>query len=76
MRTLVDIPDGDLAIISAVVKAQSISRAEFVRRAIAQSLNAYRKEQVKIARDAAFGILAGRGIDGMAYQEGIREEWE
>ena len=39
MRTLVDIPDDDLAIINSVIKVQSISRAEFIRRAIAQSLN-------------------------------------
>ncbi len=76
MRTLVDIPDEDLAIINSVVKAQSISRAEFIRRAIAQSLTAHRKIQIEKARDAAFGLLAGRSIDGMEYQERIRQEWE
>ena len=76
MRTLVDIPDDDLALINAVTKAQSISRAEFVRRAIAQSLSTHRKAQIEQARNAAFGLLAGRSIDGMDYQERIRREWE
>ncbi len=76
MRTLVDIPDDDLAIIDAVVKARSISRAEFIRRAIAQSLTTHRKTQIKKAREAAFGLLAGRSIDGMEYQKRIRQEWE
>jgi len=76
MRTLVDIPDDDLAIINSVVKAQSISRAEFIRRAIAQSLTTHRKTQIEKAREAAFGLLAGRSVDGMEYQERIRQEWE
>jgi metal-responsive CopG/Arc/MetJ family transcriptional regulator len=76
MRTLVDIPDADLAVINKVIKAQSISRAEFIRRAIAQSLTAHRKTQIQKAREAAFGLLAGRSIDGMEYQERIRQEWE
>ena len=76
MRTLVDIPDGDLAVINKVIKAQSISRAEFIRRAIAQSLTAHRKTQIEKAREAAFGLLAGRSVDGVDYQERIRREWE
>ncbi|MGA2850987.1 MAG: hypothetical protein ABSE46_18455 [Terracidiphilus sp.] len=43
MRILVDIPDDDLAVMNAVTKAQSISRPEFIRRAITQSLTAHRK---------------------------------
>ncbi len=76
MRTLVDIPDEDLAVINKVIKAQSISRAEFIRRAIAQSLTAHRKTQIEKAREAAFGLLAGRSVDGVDYQERIRREWE
>ena len=76
MRTLVDIPEDDLAVINKVIKAQSISRAEFIRRAIAQSLTAHRQIQIKRAREAAFRLLAGRSVDGVEYQERIRQEWE
>jgi len=70
------IPDDDLVVINAVVKAQSISRAKFRRRAISQSLTAHRKTQIEKAREAAFGLLPGRSVDGMEYQERIRQEWE
>ena len=76
MRTLVDIPEEDLELLNGVAKTLSISRAEFVRRAIAQSLATHRKAQIKKAREAAFGLLAGRSVDGMEYQERIRQEWE
>jgi metal-responsive CopG/Arc/MetJ family transcriptional regulator len=76
MRILIDIPNDDLAIINAVAKALSISRTEFVRRAIAKYLTAHRQTQIQEARKAAFGLLAGRSIDGMEYQERIRQEWE
>jgi len=76
MRILVDIPDDDLAVINSVIKAQSISRAEFIRRAIAQSLTVHRRTQIQKAREAAYGLMAGRSIDGMEYQERIRQEWE
>ena len=76
MRTLVDIPAEDLELLDGVVKTMAISRAEFVRRAIAQSLATHRKAQIEKAREAAFGLLAGRSIDGLEYQERIRQEWE
>ena len=47
-----------------------------LRRAIAQSLATHRKAQIEKAREAAFGLLAGRSIDGLEYQERIRQEWE
>jgi metal-responsive CopG/Arc/MetJ family transcriptional regulator len=76
MRTLVDIPDEDLELLNGVVKSLSISRAEFVRRAIAHSLATHRDAQIKKAREAAFGLLAGSSVDGVEYQERIRQEWE
>jgi len=76
MRTLVDIPEEDLKLRNGVVKTLAISRAEFVRRAIAHSLATHRNAQIKKAREAAFGLLAGLSVDGMEYQERIRQEWE
>jgi metal-responsive CopG/Arc/MetJ family transcriptional regulator len=75
MRILVDLHD-DLDLINDIIKAQSVSRAEFIRRAITQSLIAHGKTQIKRAREAAFGLLAGRSVDGLEYQERIRQEWE
>ncbi len=71
MRTLVDIPTEDLELIDGVVKKLSISRAEFVRRAIARSLEPHREAR----KHEAFGIWSKRAVDGVKYQRRIRREW-
>lgn len=71
MRTLVDIPNEDLKLMDGVVKKLSISRAEFVRRAIAKSLEPHRESQ----KDEAFGIWGKRAVDGVKYQRRMRREW-
>jgi hypothetical protein len=71
MRTLVDIPAEDLDLLNGVVKTLAISRAEFVRRAISKSLEPHRQSQ----KQEAFGLWANRPVDGLAYQERMREEW-
>ena len=72
MRTLVDIPAEDLDLLNGVVKTLAMSRAEFVRRAISKSLEPHRRSQ----KQEAFGIWANRPVDGLKYQERMREEWE
>ncbi len=72
MRTLVDIPAEDLDILNGVVKTLAISRAEFVRRAISKSLEPHRQSQ----KLQAFGLWADRRVDGVKYQQRMREEWE
>ncbi|MGD0095549.1 MAG: CopG family transcriptional regulator [Terracidiphilus sp.] len=72
MRTLVDIPAEDLKLLNGVVKTLAISRAEFVRRAIAKSLEPHRLSQ----KQKAFGLWANRPVDGLKYQERMRKEWQ
>jgi metal-responsive CopG/Arc/MetJ family transcriptional regulator len=71
VRTLVDIPEEDLAVIQNVTETLGISRAEFVRRAVTASLVPYREARQR----EAFGILAGKVEDGVAYQQKLRSEW-
>ncbi len=71
MRTLIDIPDKDFKLLNAVVKRMEISRAEFVRRAIATALAPYRKTM----NHEAFGLWASHPEDGLEYQERMRAEW-
>ena len=71
MRTLVDIPEEDLKLLNVVTRKLSISRAEFVRRAIAASLAPHRRKM----QHAAFGLWNEQAQDGIAYQERIRSEW-
>lgn len=71
MRILVEVPDEDLKALKAVTKKLSISRAEFVRRAIASSLAPHRYKM----SHAGFGAWARHPEDGLLYQGRIRSEW-
>jgi hypothetical protein len=81
MRTLVDIPEKQLDVLSAIAAARKLSRAEVVRQAIDAFI-----EQHRPARDSAFGVWRERTVtlpgqeeplpeDGLAYQERVRSEW-
>lgn len=71
MRTLIDIPEEDLKLLTQVAKKLSISRAEFVRRSVAASLAPHRKKM----NHAAFGAWSGFQEDGLTYQDRMRAEW-
>jgi metal-responsive CopG/Arc/MetJ family transcriptional regulator len=70
MRTLVDIPEPQLAKLTAISKAKKLSRAEVIRQAIAT----YVETQPTRPEDIAFGIWKG-GEDGVKYQRRLRDEW-
>ena len=72
MRTLIDIPEEDLVLLRQISKAEGVSRAELVRRAISASLAPRRRAPLT----EAFGIWKDSPVDGLAYQERLREEWE
>jgi metal-responsive CopG/Arc/MetJ family transcriptional regulator len=74
MRTLVDIPDDQIAELAKLAEAEKVSRAELVRRAIADLLASRRKPEGD-AFAAAFGSWADMEEDGLAYQERLRSEW-
>ena len=71
MRTLIDIPEEDLMLLTQVAKKLSVSRAEFVRQAVATSLAPHRQKM----NHAAFGSWPEFSEDGVAYQERMRAEW-
>ena len=70
MRTIVDIPDQDIQGLDALCSREQISRAEAVRRAVADYLARHKGDD-----DAAFGLWQERGQDGLTYQESVRTEW-
>ena len=71
MRTLIDIPEEDLKLLTQVAKKLSVSRAEFVRQVVATSLAPHRQKM----NHAAFGAWPDFPEDGVAYQERMRSEW-
>lgn len=74
MRALVDIPQGDLDLLDSIGKAEKVSRAELVRRAIAAFLA--REKEKGAGIDQAFGTWSGMEEDSQAYLDRLRSEWE
>jgi metal-responsive CopG/Arc/MetJ family transcriptional regulator len=71
MRTIIDIPGNVLNELDELAKSQDISRAEAVRRAMAE----YLKNRRKSRGDSAFGIWKSKKIDALAYEDELRGEW-
>lgn len=72
MRTIVDIPDDQVLILSEIGKQEGSSRAEIIRQAIASYIQNH-KHSVSI--DDAFGLWKDRKINGLEYQKDLRSEW-
>lgn len=70
MRTLVDIPDKQIADLARICEAQNLSRAEVIRQAIVSYISANKQDV-----HGAFGIWGANQIDGLIYQEKVRSEW-
>lgn len=72
VRTIVDLPTSQLEALDALCRRDRISRAEAVRRAVAQLVQRERA----VDRDQAFGIWRDRRVDGLHYQARLRREWD
>ena len=72
MRTIIDLPADQIQALDALSKRENISRAEAVRRAVAEHL----QRHLRSGADRAFGIWRDRKEDGLAYQERVRREWD
>jgi hypothetical protein len=70
MRTIIDIPPEQLQQLAELCRREDVSRAEAVRRAIADYLEKQPRQP-----DAAFGLWKGRLADGVSYQQRLRDEW-
>jgi metal-responsive CopG/Arc/MetJ family transcriptional regulator len=71
MRTIVDLPEEQIKILAAIGKQTRLSRAEIVRRAVAEYIARHKPEQ----GDEAFGLWKDRAEDGLDYQSRLRSEW-
>ncbi len=71
MRTIVDLPDLQLAALEKLCKQKKISRAEAVRRAVDSML----ADQHVQTREAVFGAWSPRG-DSRASVDDLRKEWD
>ncbi len=71
MRTIIDIPQKILDDLDSLARREKISRAEAVRRAMAE----YLEKRARHNPDAAFGIWKSKKIDPLAYEDALRGEW-
>jgi predicted transcriptional regulator len=71
MRTLVDVGDTQLQELDELSKEEKRSRAALIREAIDDFLA---KRRSKHEGDA-FGLWGKRKVDGLVYQERVRNEW-
>jgi hypothetical protein len=72
MRTIIDVPGEQLQALDAICKRDKISRAEAIRRAVAEMVSRQRGS----GGERAFGIWRDRPETGLEYQERIRSEWD
>ncbi len=70
MRTIIDLPQGDLKHLTDLGLERGMSRAEIIRQAIRVFLTFHRA-----SRDEAFGLWRDRSPDGLRYQQALRDEW-
>jgi len=75
MRTIIDLEGTQLNRLDAWAKAEKVSRAEAVRRAVKQML-----ERAVAPQGTGFGLWAQGGSvpperDGLVLQRGMRDEW-
>lgn len=85
MRTLIDLPEQQLAQLTRLAKTRSVSRAQVVREAVASYLDAAPELRARTDWVAkGFGALVdmpmtidGRGhADALDYQRKLRDEWD
>ena len=75
MRTIIDLEDSQASRLDAWAKAEKVSRAEAVRRAVDQML-----ERASPKQGTGFGLWAQAGNlpperDGLVLQRELRAEW-
>ena len=70
MRTIIEVPEPELAALTTLCAQEDISRSEAVRRAIRAYIAAHQNPP----QNEAFGSW-GAGEDGLAMQERLRGEW-
>ena len=72
MRTIVDLPAEQIEALKQLSDDTQLSRAELMRRAVAEYLARHRTQRA----EQAFGLWKARPRDALALQERMRSEWD
>ena len=71
MRTTTDLPEDLVQRLNEFCHRKRVSRAEAVRRAVTDYLDAHSLRE----RQDAFALWRDRGADGLEYERQLRREW-
>jgi predicted transcriptional regulator len=71
MRTIIDLPDGQIRDLAALGAGTHQPRAALIREAVADYLARHRRT----SETDAFGLWGSDTPDGLEYQARIRAEW-
>ncbi len=71
MRMTIELPDRQVRQLADIGRREGVSRAELVRRAVADYLD------TRYVRDPGdpFGIWRDRNVDGLRLERRLRREW-
>ena len=72
MRTVIDIPDDQVATLDRLADEAGKSRAALIREALQNLISSRQPER---SLDEFFGLWGPSEEDGLAYQERMRAEW-
>ncbi len=71
MRTIVELPEEQLAALRDLCSREKTSRAEIIRRAVGQYLQSNQSGQGK----RAFGLWQKKKLNALDYEAKLRAEW-
>ena len=72
MRTIVDLTDAQIKVLAQLGDKRNVSRAALIRAAVDEYLERHAAQTWQ----EAFGLWAERKVDGLSYQQTLRDEWE
>jgi hypothetical protein len=70
MKTLIDIPNNQIKSLAMICDEFNISRSEAIRRGIDLFITKNNKKNIDV-----FGVWKNKNIDGLKYQNNLRNEW-
>jgi len=76
MRTIIDLPPEQIAALDAYTKAERISRAEAVRRAVAAFVPGVKQKRGSLRNHPAVGTATPHERDSVGYVRKLRAEWD
>lgn len=71
MRTIIELPEEQIAALKRLSERSKLPRAALVRQAVAEFLLQHQGE----SETEAFGVWKHRELDSLDYQRRLREEW-